>query len=342
MNYEQLHFGIKEKATLVRTTDEKFTTVIEMNTYWYYNREFENVYEGHINTLKENLLHLRNRVQRENLSVELIADFLHKKGENGLTALLALTGFSYESLKRLFTFIRIINVPELNVLVYRDQWIRKDEGNQTGHIREWGTGYIERQMGRDKFFRLGVANVFYEGATTEMLPKALPLFHLKKLSLSKLNFEMDALLDTLVRYKEAGSYSGKKENNPERVVEQLLEGIDVGYEKGDLSELIDNAPNEKRTMDFIIPDKTNPKVVIESSYLATTSSGQGDKSKTEIQIDELLKEHYPDARFWGFVDGIGWYVRKQDLRRMVDAYEEVFTFHDQELARFESQLLEVL
>lgn len=95
-------------------------------------------------------------------------------------------------------------------------------------------------------------------------------------------------------------------------------------------------------MDFIIPNKTDPKVMIESSYLATTSSGQGDKSKTEIQVDELLKEHYSHARFWGFVDGIGWYVRKQDLQRMVDAYEDVFTFHEAELERFKSQLLEVL
>lgn len=95
-------------------------------------------------------------------------------------------------------------------------------------------------------------------------------------------------------------------------------------------------------MDFIIPNKSHPKVVIESSYLVTTSSGQGDKSKTEIQIDRLLKKYYPDACFWGFIDGIGWYVRKQDLRRMVTAYEDVFTFHEQELARFASKLLEVM
>ena len=342
MNYEQLHFGIKGKTTLMKTTDEKFRTVIEMNTFWYSNRKFEHAYEGHIHSLKENLLHLKNRVERERLSVELIADFLNEKGKNGLTALLALTGFSYEFLKRVFTFIRVKDTPELNTLVYRNQWLREDKSDSAENIQEWATGYIERRMGRDTFFRLGVANVFFKGATTEMLSKALPLFHLKKLSFSKLNFDMEALLDTLVRYKEFGSYNAKSENNPERVVEKLLKKIDVEYERGDLSELVANAPNEKRTMDFIIPDKTNPKVVIESSYLATTASGQGDKSKTEIQVDELLKQHYPDAHFWGFVDGVGWYVRKRDLGRMVDAYEDVFTFHDQELKRFESQLLEVL
>ena len=326
----------------MKTTDEKFRTVIEMNTFWYSNREFETTYEGHIHVLKETLLHLKNRVEQETLSVEFIAEFLNEKGKNGLTALLALTGFSYELLKRVFTFIRIIDSPELNALVYRDKWLCEDESSSAAAIEEWGRGYIERRMGRDEFFRLGVANIFFEGATAEILSNALPLFHLKKLSFSKLNFDMEALFDTLVRYKEFGSYNAKSERNPERVVERLLKDIGIGYEKGDLSELIDNAPNEKRTMDFIIPNKTNPEVVIESSYLTTTSSGQGDKSKTEIQIYELLKEHYPDARFWGFVDGIGWYVRKRDLERMVDAYEDVFTFHYQELERFTSQLLQVL
>jgi hypothetical protein len=94
-------------------------------------------------------------------------------------------------------------------------------------------------------------------------------------------------------------------------------------------------------MDFIIPDKRSPKIIIECSYLVTTSSGQGDKSKTEISIDSLIKEHYPKAHFLGFIDGIGWYVRKNDLKRMIAAYEDVFTFHPDELKRFKQLLKEV-
>ncbi|TSA24922.1 hypothetical protein D4R71_06265 [bacterium] len=95
-------------------------------------------------------------------------------------------------------------------------------------------------------------------------------------------------------------------------------------------------------MDFIIPDKKNPLIIIESSFLTTTSFGQVDKSKTEISIDALLKKHYPKAKFNGFVDGIGWYVRKKDLKRMVAAYEDVFTFHQDELQRFRELVKEVL
>lgn len=131
-------------------------------------------------------------------------------------------------------------------------------------------------------------------------------------------------------------------NSAEILVEKILERLNISFEKGDLGELIANVPDKKRTMDFIIPDKKHPRVIIESSFLVTTSSGQGDKSKTEISIDGLIKKHYPGAHFWGFVDGIGWYVRKNDLKRMVAAYEDVFTFHSQELSRFDKQLQEAL
>ncbi|MCD6119236.1 hypothetical protein J7K50_05300 [bacterium] len=77
---------------------------------------------------------------------------------------------------------------------------------------------------------------------------------------------------------------------------------------------------------------------MECAFSATTSSGQGDKAKTELQMRGLISEYYPDAQFWGFIDGIGWYVRKRDLNRMASAFDEVFTFHTDELSRFENML----
>ena len=170
-------------------------------------------------------------------------------------------------------------------------------------------------------------NIFFEGSTIPFLAKTIPLFELKKLSIAKLKFEIPEMIDTLVRYKEKGSYSAKKENNPEILIEKILKDLNIPFEKGDLSELVTHAPITKRTMDFIIPDKRNPLIIAESSFLVTTSSGQGDKSKTEISVDNLIKSHYPKAKFIGFIDGVGWYVRKGDLKRMVSAYDEVFTFH---------------
>jgi len=319
-----------------KTTEDKFQTVIQKNTFYFFNPKFEEDYEGYVNSLKETLLNVKNRIETEGLKKEIFEDLISEK-ENGLRALLALTGFSNEYLKRLTTIIRIVDIPELNNLVYKDKWY--DE-TSPDNIQEWSDSKIINLVRKNEFFKKGLVNIFFEGASIPFLADTIPLFELKKLSISKLKFEIPEMIDTLIRYKEKGSYSGKKGNNPEIIVEDILKKLNIPWETGDLTELIDNAPDNKRTMDFIIPNKKNPIIIAESSFLATTSSGQGDKSKTEISIDTLIKEHYPNATFIGFVDGIGWYVRKGDLKRMVTAYEDVFTFHKDELRRFEKLLIE--
>ncbi len=318
-----------------KTTEQKFQTVIRKNTFYFFNPKFEEQYEGYINSLKETLLNVKNRIEIEGLKKEIFEELIVEK-ENGLRALLALSGFSNEYLKRLTTIIRIVDNEELNKLVYKEKWYNEKDPH---NISEWSDSTILRLIKQNKYFRKGIVNLFFEGASVRFLAETIPLFELKKLSISKLKFEIPEMIDTLVRYKEKGSYSGKKKNNPEILIEEIIDNLGLTYEKGDLTELIANAPDNKRTMDFIIPDKRNPVVIVESSYLATTSSGQGDKSKTEISIDTLIKEHYPCATFIGFVDGIGWYVRKGDLKRMVSAYDDVFTFHKDELKRFEKFLI---
>jgi hypothetical protein len=240
-------------------------------------------------------------------------------------------------LKRITTIIRIVDDPELNKLVYKDKWYNEKNPD---NIQEWSDSTIQNLIRKNEHFRKGIVNIFFEGGSIPFLTETIPLFELKKLSISKLKFEIPELIDTLIRYKEKGSYSGMKGNNPETLIANILDKLGITHETGDLTELIGNAPDNKRTMDFIIPNKKNPAIIVESSFLATTSSGQGDKSKTEISIDTLIKSHYPKATFIGFVDGIGWYVRKGDLRRMVTAYEDVFTFHKDELERFEKLLIE--
>jgi hypothetical protein len=321
---------------MTKSVNDKFLTVIQKNTFYFFNSKFEESYEGYINSLKETLLIVKNKVETEGLKKEIFEWLLTDK-QNGLRALLALSGFSNECLKRLTTIIRIVDNPELNKLVYKEKWHNE---KCPDNIQEWSDSTILKLIQKNEYFRKGMVNIFFEGASIPFLTNTIPLFELKKLSISKLKFEIPELIDTLIRYKEKGSYSGMKNNNPETVVAEILEKFGISFETGDLKELIDNAPDNKRTMDFIIPNKKNPLIIAECSFLATTSSGQGDKSKTEISIDALIKEHYPKAKFIGFVDGIGWYVRKGDLKRMVTAYEDVFTFHKDELQRFEKLIME--
>lgn len=313
----------------MNNTDLKYKTVIEKNTFYFSNPHFQQKYDGYINSIKETLLLLKSQIETRGLRKDIFEKLL-ASNENGLRALLALTGFANESLKRLITVIRVVEDKQIEKLLYVSKWTDADKDE----IKEWGDTKIEKLINTNTYFRKGLVNLFFEGATIPYLVNTLPLFELKKLSIDKLRFEPSALIDTIVRYKEKGSMSGKYENNPEYLLASMLDDLKISFEKGDLTELFSKEKVEKRTMDFIIPDKKNPKIIIESSFLVTTSSGQGDKSKTEGNIKKLIKNYYPKAKFIGFVDGIGWYVRKGDLMRMVAAYDDVFTFHKTELIRF--------
>lgn len=49
----------------MRSTQEKFNVVIQRNTFYFYNKKFEEVYEGYINSIKATLLVLKNKIQTE-------------------------------------------------------------------------------------------------------------------------------------------------------------------------------------------------------------------------------------------------------------------------------------
>ncbi len=315
------------------TTESKFKLVIDKNTFYLYDQDFEEKYEGYISSIKELLLVLRNKVSTEGLKKDFFVELIRDK-KNGLRALLALTGISNEYLKRLITLIRVIDDEELNKLALKDKWQTETEKISESGASEWSDTKIASLIKDNENFAQGIVNIFFEGSSVPVLTRALPLFELKKLSVEKLEFKIESLVDTLIRYKEKGSYAGKKENNPEVLIGKILEELEIPYVSGDLQKLVGVLDEEKRTMDFIIPDQENPLLIIESSYVVTTSSGQGDKAKTEINVARLIKKYYPKALFIGFVDGIGWYVRKNDLKRMVGAYDDVFTFHKEELNRF--------
>ena len=51
-------------------------------------------------------------------------------------------------------------------------------------------------------------------------------------------------------------------------------------------------------------------------------------------LNTLIEKNFPNALFIGFVDGIGWYVRQGDLKRIVSAFKDVYTFDENELERF--------
>ena len=300
--------------------DEKYQIIVNNNTYYFFNTAHEEEYEANIVQLCELLASLKRLVDTQGLTKELFVDFIQQR-DQALKALLILTGFSRESLLRLITFVRVVDDSTLNRALRRTDWAGES------FDREWTERHIIKLSQTNRSFAECLVTLFFEGATYDVLKRALSLFELKKLSASKLNLNVNDLIDTIVRYNVRGAYIASRLNNPEILLDALLKKHGYKFEKGRL-------PNVSREMDFIIPNKNRPKVIVESSYVVTTSSAMGDKAKTEIAVAKEIQSYYEYATFVGFVDGIGWLARQNDLKRLLSAFDNVFTYAPEELDRF--------
>ena len=305
---------------------EKFRTVLERNTFFFHDAQFQEDHESLITSFTNLLLILKNQLDVVRANDErkaIVASFITDHPD-GLRAVLALLGLSNESLLRMITFTRVVNDPALRTLVRYDAWGLTDETFRS----EWRTDKILKRIMDNKDFAAGLVNLFFEGTTIPVLRNAVPLFEFKKLSFMKLDFSTETLIDTIIRYNAKGAYAAAGKNNASGLIRKLLEQADIPFQENP------RVLNIRRDMDFAIPDKQQPRIIVESSYVVTTASEMGDKAKTELEVANDIKQYYPNTRFVGFVDGIGWYVRQSDLKRMVHAFDEVFTFQEQELERF--------
>lgn len=304
----------------------KFKIVLERNTFFFYNDKFEESFEGYISSISNLLLLLKDKIEQVKTNEQrkkIVVDFI-RQNPDGLSALLALLGLSRESLLRLITFIRVVDERTIRKLVNFSKWNIK-EGEFKSELRE---DYIVSLVKNNESVAIGLVNLFFEGATLPVLRQALPLFEFKKLNFSKLNFSTESLIDTITRYKAKGSYAAFEDNNPTGFVRKILDENKIPYQSNQ------KLGHIRRSIDFAIPNKLSPKIIVESSYVVTTSSGMGDKAKTEIEVAKDIRKYYPKTSFVGFVDGIGWYVRQGDLKRIVSAFDDVFTFRKSELERF--------
>ncbi len=312
----------------MKNKDKKLQIVKQYNTFYFHDEIFEEEWESYVSSLLQTLLLLKNDVKTHGLTEKLIAKYLQT--ENGLDCILALLGISQESFSRLITFLLRINDEQANKLINRRYWKNLEKSE-----KEIGFKQLKLEIRKNSKISDGVANLLMRGATLSVLRNALPLFEIKKFDISKLSFKTEALLDTIIRYKTKGQYTASAKNNPENLIRKLLEINGINFTSGKIKGI-------RRNLDFIIPSKENPMIIIESSYEVTTSSAMGDKAKTEIEVGNDIKRIYPQTYFIGFIDGIGWYVRKSDLEKIVQAFDDVFTFHKIQLQRFEKFIKEVV
>jgi hypothetical protein len=304
--------------------EEKLETILTKNTYFLKFPDFEKKYELHISDLLSSILNLKKRIESSDQKKKIILEFINSN-PFGLQTILALTGFSNELLKRLTTVIRLETDSELHTLVNFTAWPKSKI------VSEWGTEAIANLIKTNKKFAEGIINLLCDGSKNSRLIQILPVFEIKKLNIANIDFSIESLLETLLRYKFKGSLKAEGANNSENKIFEILDRMKIKYVTGKIKGI-------GRDMDVIIPDKTNPEILIEVSFQATTASAMGDKAKKEVAVKGEMNKHYPKCTFLGFVDGMGWYARQSDLRRILTAFSDVFTFSSSELSRFEQYL----
>ncbi len=199
LSYDKCRKPVEEGVVVMTdamTEEEKFNIILERNTFFFRNEEFEEGWESYISSIT-NLLLLLKRGLDEKKSIEerkrVVVDFIIGK-QDGLSAVLALTGISEELLLRLVTFVRTVDDKDLNKLV------NKDSFPQTSLDREWSKDYLFRLVRTNPGVAEGIVNLLFEAFSVPILRESLPLFELKKLNFSKLDFSIESLVDSIVRH----------------------------------------------------------------------------------------------------------------------------------------------
>ena len=178
------------------TNEEKFNIILDRNTFFFHDEEFEENWEAYISSVVNLLLLMKRELDGKRSVGEkkrVVVDFVVGK-QDGLSAVLALSGISEEFILRLVTFIRTVDEKDLNKLV------NKDSFPQTPLDREWSKNYLFKLVRKNRNVAEGLVNLFFEGFSIPALRNFLPLFDLKKLNFSKLDFSIESLIDTVVRH----------------------------------------------------------------------------------------------------------------------------------------------
>jgi len=314
--------------------DEKLAIITEKNTFFIpKSKVVEQKYRELISKIKESIKKLNEIVVNSKISsnedlISIITDFLQKE-EHGLNALLALSGMSYEKLYRIISFLRIMH--RMGKYGSDSEWLRSDVERK---FSEWKEDKIKSKLKEDESFARDLAEIFL--GFNDFVNSQLSEFEKGYIiTLDKLKLNKDALIDTIVRYSLSGRYAASKGNIPEQIVKDILDELGIPYESGKVKGV-------GRKMDVVIPSKDNPKIFIQITYVETTSSGMGDKAKTERDtVRRNIKKNYPDATFILFVDGAGWLTREEAMRIMCEAGDYVFTFHEDSLKEFKKLMREL-
>lgn len=223
-----------------------------------------------------------------------------QKDENFLGILLALTNLSQEK------FLRILTAQRFAAGDFEPEWDIKQ---------------VQRRIKKDDIFAEAVARLFLEGRSSGLLTEQVADFYLDQLSLPANWSDIirdESVIGNVVRKKLTGEYTDQKGAYVEKIVRDLLDRLEQKY---GVSHAHGQVGFLGKEVDHVIPSLEDPYVMVMTSYMETTSSGQTARAnEQQAMYTRIVGEntrHAPMERvFVNVVDGAGWLARRSDLRKM--------------------------
>lgn len=276
-------------------------------TPFFISDSYENQVDAEIDAIVETLHEKMEKIGDEEGLLAYI-----KSDVESLANILSLLGFSAEK------FTRIISM------------FRMDAGDNFN--TEWKLSRIRTEVIANEDFAKKVCRLLLNGAADVEFRESIPKFYLDNLVLDDTALGQLAdktRLKRLVKQKRDGKYNNDVGDNVENLIEDRLKMLEekygVTYDREKFVTWI------ARNMDFCIPSKEDPHVIIEVSYQITTASAQTTKREVEVKTSEEIRRHNiqnnKDIAFVNFIEGGGWLGRQSDMKRLVHCSDYVININ---------------
>jgi len=243
---------------------------------------------------------LKKKGKRGDISYQDLADVLVSSDE-ALNALISLLGISQERFLGIFSLKRV---------------------SITASGKPMPMRAIIVNIKKDRKFAEMAGRFLLDGRSDPELISCVPPFELEKFDKRKLLLVSDALVDSLLRLGLKGRFDAKKGDILEDYIEEILHKVNVQYIRAET-----RLPGLSRDLDFIIPNVSEPYILIESGLFETTARELSDKARVENLGLEEIEQRYPQAHFVRVTDGIGWKRRGgKDLENLIRASHYFLVF----------------
>jgi hypothetical protein len=232
-------------------------------------------------------------------SKQNVMDFLRNEPDS-VIRIISILGISKEKFKRIISVVRQLN------------------GIYDG--KEWTMIRIEKEIkfnGLNNPFSTRLIDLFLSGYKDIELQDHIPKIYLERFKLQTLNnYQTEEQLIFNLKDRYYANYNNMKGDNIENIIKAIVTSSGQTFASGS-TKLVNT------TVDVLVPNKEDPRILIMSSYQETTASAQSNKARDMQacyqEICRRNRERNELRYFINFVDGGGWIARRNDLRKIYDA-----------------------